>query len=24
LTAVLWETPLSLGHDGQHQFPEIL
>jgi len=23
-TAVLWETPLSLDHDGQHQFPEIL
>ena len=24
LTAVLWETPLALDHDGQHQFPEIL
>jgi uncharacterized protein (DUF952 family) len=23
-SAVLWETPLSLDHDGQHQFPEIL
>ncbi len=24
LAAVLWETPLSLGSDGEHQFPEIL
>ncbi len=23
LDAVLWETPLTLGDDGAHQFPEI-
>ncbi len=23
LNAVLWETPLTLGDDGAHQFPEV-